>query len=360
LPESYSITRREGLLKEMTQSNFLFSRCRSCLFFLLVVLFASTAFGQSLKQVAKFDLPGPKGQRFDYLTIEEEDNFLLSAHLGPGILYVIDMRTNRVVQAIPGLPGITGLEFAPGTGKVYTSNWGEEKIGIVDLHSMSVPKRLPTEAKPNGSTYAAPFRKMYVANTVGKAVTVVNVDKDEIVKVLKFESETGMPQYDAVARKVYVNLRSTNEIAEIDALSDAVVGRYPVDGCQFNHGMAIDAEHHRAFLLCSGNRTFTVFALDTHKAIAHLPMPAGADVVKFDPGLGRIYVACSSGFISVFETKSADLYQKLEDFPVEKMVHSLAVDPTSHRVYAPEQQENGQPVARMVVYEAVTPDRSKP
>jgi len=328
--------------------------------FLLVSPFSSGAYGQTLRQVAKFDLPGPVGKRFDYLTVDDEDHFLLTAHLGPGIMYVIDMRSNKVVKAIPGLPGITGLEFVPETRKVYTSDWGEEKIGIVDLDSMSVLKRLPTEAKPNGSTYAFAFHKMYVANTLGKALTVVDTNKDEIVKVFKFESEVGMPQYDAVARKVYVNLRNTNAVAEIDPATDTVVGRYPVDGCQFNHGMALDSRHHRAFLLCTGNRTFTVFALDTHKAIAHLPMPAGADVVKFDPGLSRIYVACSSGFISVFEADGGEGYRKLEDFAVEKMVHSLAVDRVSHRVYAPEQEEQGKPVSRMVVYEAVTKDRSMP
>ena len=89
-------------------------------------------------------------------------------------------------------------------------------------------------------------------------------------------------------------------------------------------------------------------------------MPAGADVVKFDPGLGRIYVACSSGFISVFQAQDADHYRKLEDFAVEKMVHSLAVDSATHRVYAPEQQEHGQPVARMMVYEPVTAAPSNP
>ena len=89
-------------------------------------------------------------------------------------------------------------------------------------------------------------------------------------------------------------------------------------------------------------------------------MPAGADVVKFDPGLRRIYVACSSGFISVFQARDADYYQKLEDFPVEKLVHSLAVDLTTHRLYAPEQEEGGQPVARMAVYEAIASHRSKP
>jgi hypothetical protein len=35
------------------------------------------------------------------------------------------------------------------------------------------------------------------------------------------------------------------------------------------------------------------------------------------------------------------------------MVHSLAVDTATHRVYAPEQQEDGRPVARMIIYEPV-------
>jgi DNA-binding beta-propeller fold protein YncE len=306
----------------------------------------------SLKNISVIDLSGPKGQRFDYLTIDGEDRYLLSAHLGPGILYVVDMRTNKLVKAIPGLPGITGLEYVPGLHKVYTSNWGEEKIGVVDLRAMSVIKRLPTESKPNGIAYAEPFRKVYVVNTLGKAVSVIDVDKDEIVRVLRFDSETGTPGYDAIAKKIYVTLRSTNEVAEIDPLTDRVLGRYPVEGCRFDHGMAIDSEHHRAFLLCGQSHNLTVFSLDGHKAIAHFPIPAGADVVKFDAGNGRAYAACSSGSISIVQEDDPEHFRKIEDFPVQKNVHSLAVDPSTHRVYAPEQEEDGQPAARIVVYEA--------
>src|SRR5690349_20956557 len=273
------------------------------------------------------------GQRFDYLTMDDEDHYLLSAHLGPGILYVIDVRTNKVVKAIPGVPGITGLEYAPELHKVYTSDWGEDKIGVVDLHSMKVIKRLPTAAKPNGSVYAAPFRKVYVVNTLGKAVAVVDVDHDEIVKTLRFDSETGMPGYDSVARRVYVNLRNTNEVAEIDPSTDSIVGKYRVAGCRYNHGMAVDSERHRAFLLCGGSRTLTVFALDSHRVIANLPLAPGADVVKFDPGIRRAYAACSSGVIGVYQEDDADHFRKLEDFPVQKLVHSLAVDTATHRVY---------------------------
>jgi hypothetical protein len=82
--------------------------CRSLF---TVLAFVCCLQAQTLKQIATIDFPGPKGERFDYLTMDDEDHYLLSAHLGPGILYVIDVGTNKLVKAIPGVPGVTGLEL---------------------------------------------------------------------------------------------------------------------------------------------------------------------------------------------------------------------------------------------------------
>ena len=307
-----------------------------------------------LRQVAAFELPGSPGKRFDYLTVDEDDNYLLAAHLGAGLLHVIDLRTNAVVRTVPGVPGVEGVAYIPEGRKIYTANWGENKIGVVDLARMAVIKRVPTEAKPDGIAYAAPFHKTYVSNERAKAESVIDVRNDTIVAVLRFDSETGVPQYDPVARKVYVNLQDQNSLAVIDPVTDAVVGRHPVDGCRANHGMAIDAEHRRAFLSCEGNDVLTIFDLDAHRAIAHLPMAPGADVVMFDPGLGRIYVACSSGAISVFQMDDPAHFRKLDDVMVEPKIHSLAVDQRTHRVYAPAEQERGRPASKIFVFEAVT------
>src|SRR4051812_49268685 len=130
----------------------------------LAALLPERGASQSLRQVGVIDLPGPKGQRFDYLTVDPDDHYLLSAHLGPGLLYVIDLRTNKLVKTIPGVPGITGVEYVAGARKIYTSNWGEEKIGVIDLNQMKLVKRLPTAAKPNGSVFATGFGKVYVSN----------------------------------------------------------------------------------------------------------------------------------------------------------------------------------------------------
>lgn len=308
----------------------------------------------TLKKVTEFDLPGPPGKRFDYLTITPDDHYLLSAHLGAGRMYVIDLRTNKVVATVEDTPGAEGVEYVPELKKAYTSNAGDNTIGVVDLRQMKVIKKIPTEAKPDGSTYAPPFHKLYVSDERGKAEAVVDVRTDSIIKTLHFQSETGMPQYDPVAKKIYVNLQDQNIFAVIDPATDEVVERYPVGRCKGNHGMTLDPEHHRAFLACEGNNLMTVFDLDKHEPIAFLPMADGPDVIKFDPGLDRIYAACYSGAISVFHQDDPNHYRKIEDFKVQHAVHTLAVDLETHRVYTPEQEADGKAVARMAVYEAVT------
>src|SRR5258707_8459764 len=126
------------------------------------LMLTTLALAATLKSVSSFDLPGPAGKRFDYLTIDYDDHYLLSAHLAAGLLYVIDLRTNKVVKAIADVPGAEGVEFVTEMKKVYTSNAGDNTIGVIDLKKMKVIKKLPTEAKPDGSAYAAPFHKLYV------------------------------------------------------------------------------------------------------------------------------------------------------------------------------------------------------
>jgi len=92
---------------------------------LLVVSLAGTLVSAApaplLTKVASFDLPGPGGKRFDYLTMDPNDHYLLSAHLAAGQTYVIDIRTNKVVTTVTDTPGAEGVEYVPELKKFYTS-----------------------------------------------------------------------------------------------------------------------------------------------------------------------------------------------------------------------------------------------
>lgn len=67
----------------------------------------------TLKKLKEFDLPGPPGKRFDYLTIDTDDRYLISTHLVAGQTYVIDLRTNKVLATITDTPGAEGVEYVP-------------------------------------------------------------------------------------------------------------------------------------------------------------------------------------------------------------------------------------------------------
>jgi DNA-binding beta-propeller fold protein YncE len=340
----------------MRRSGFTIVLMAACILFFGLKRFHVTsgavAAGPTLKQVATIDLPGPPGKRFDYLTIDYDDGYLLSAHLGAGLLYIIDLKSNKVVKAIPDVPGVEGVEYVPELKKIYTSDWLEKKIGVIDLRQGKIIAKLPARQKPDGSVYAAPFHKLYVSDERADAEIVVDVQSDKIVNTLNFKSETGMPQYDPVAKLVYLNLQQLDTMTVIDPATDRIVTpAYDVHPCKGNHGMALDVEHRRAFLVCEDNNLMAVVDLEKHRVVTTLPIADGGDVIKYDPGLKRIYVACYSGAISVFHEDDADHFIKLEDFPVQPKVHSLAVEEHTHRVYVPEQEENGKPAARMIVYE---------
>jgi DNA-binding beta-propeller fold protein YncE len=320
---------------------------------------ASSSGGPLLKQVGTIELPGPKGKRFDYLTIDSSRNLLFSTHLGAGLLYAIDLRTNKLIKTFEDVPGIEGVEIASDVKKAYTSDWHENKIGVIDLDQMKIIKKIPTESKPDGIAYAPPFHKIYVSDERAHAEAVVDTNKDEIVTTLHFGSETGNPRYDPVSKRIYLNLQDKNVVAEIDPVTDKEIAEYPVGQCRGNHGMALDSEHRLAFLSCEENDLMTVFRLDTHEPIAYFPQAKGGDVIAYDPGLKRIYVACYEGAISVFQEDDPLHVRKLGDVPVQKKIHSLAIDLNTHRVYAPEQEHDGAPAARIVIFEAAPPSPGK-
>ena len=268
------------------------------------------------------------------------------------MLYVVDLQSNQVIKTISGLPGIEGVEIAPDVKKVYTSDWFENKIGVVDLGSFKLLKKIPTESKPDGVAYAAPFHKIYVSDERAKAEAVVDAAKDEVIKTLHFDSETGNVRYDPASRHILVNLQDKNAIAEIDPASDKQIAEYSLRECRGNHGMALDSEHRLAFLACEDNNLMAVFALNSHRVTVSLPMAEGGDVIAYDAGLRRIYVACFSGFISVYQVDDAQHVRKLGDVAVEKKVHSLAVDVSTHKVYVPEQEFAGSPAARIAIFDA--------
>lgn len=321
---------------------------------LLIVLTTCSykpAEAKSLKKIATIELPGPLGKPFDELTIDSQHHLLFCAHTGVSAVYLIDLETYKLTQTITGLAGVRSVVYLPEPGKLYASVSGEDTIDVIDASTFEVTKKIPTEASPSAMAFAAPQERLFVSDELARAVVVIDTESETPTRTLRFASRTGAVQYDPVVKKIYVNLPDTNQLAVIDPETSSVVASYPVGRCAGNSGMALDSDRQLAFLSCERNNLLTVFDLRTNQAVAYLPMAPGGAGVALDPKLGRVYVACASGAISVYEEKNAQKCRKVDNLSAAYAVHSLVVDEKTQRVYVPEQQEDGMPVSRLVVYQ---------
>lgn len=324
-----------------------------CTLVALQLLVASAAAAApALKKVAELDLPGPLGERFDYMRIDHAGKRLFVTHLGASQVYVVSLTDLKVAATIKGTPAVEDVAFVPELNRLYTTNWGENKIGVIDLATMQVVDRIPTAEKPDGIEYASKFGKLYVSNERARVESVIDVRTNQQIKAIPFRSQTGMPRFDPVANKVYVNLQDLNTIAVIDPQTDTVEAEIPVPGCRGNHGMALDPAGRRAFVACEGNNVLVVMDLETRQPVAQFDIGRGNDFIEFDVGLRRVYVP-AGGVMTVIQQDGPDRYRALEPFPIAIGVHTLAVDQQTHRVYVAQQQENNRPDAKLVVYEAM-------
>jgi len=73
-PELHCTMVRSNFRGTVMQTTFNSIRFAICALLLFCSAFATAIFGQTLRPVTKFDLPGPGGKRFEYLTIDDDDH----------------------------------------------------------------------------------------------------------------------------------------------------------------------------------------------------------------------------------------------------------------------------------------------
>jgi hypothetical protein len=113
-----------------------------------------------------------------------------------------------------------------------------------------------------------------------------------------------------------------------------VIRRVSLPGCDHDHGLNVDAPRRLAFVACDGNSKLLTLDLRTMKVTGTASIGGSPDVLAFDPGLRRLYVAAETGEVAVFQERGRTLKKLGEDLLAPE-AHVVAVDPTTHLVYFP-------------------------
>ncbi|MDA3922920.1 MAG: YncE family protein [Salinisphaera sp.] len=321
-------------------------------FFLIIILgcamasFVASAAPPILAKIRDVPLPGHT-TRFDYLNLDSANGLLYINHMDDGHVLVFDTHTDTVVANLPGFHLNTGLLAVPSRHRVYVSEAAANRLAVLDTRTRQVIARIPTGQFPDGIAYDPAERRIFVSDEHGGNVTVVDAANNRRIGTLDLGGETGNVRYDAVSGELYVTVQTRDELVAIDPAKNTITARHKLPGCDYPHGLLIAASVRQAFVACAGNARLLSVDLQTFTAKDAGSLGRDPDVLAFDPGLSRLYVASESGGVSVFKVQNGQL-KKLGDLSIAPSAHAITVDPRTHRVYLPLKDIDGRPVLRIM------------
>ena len=307
---------------------------------------AEARFGNEvLRVVADVPLTGP-AVRFDYQSLDPSTGVLYIAHMDAGQLVVFDVGKRAVIQTLDGFHGVHGVIAVPEEKRVYASVTGDHEVAAVDSETLRTVARVGTIRYPDGLAYAPGPRRVFVSDEHGDLDAVIDVRSNTLLKKIPLGGGAGNTVYDRGSGKILVAVHGKNELAVIDPVTLEITQQVALPGISDPHGIALDTENRLAFVAGEGNNQMAVLDLNTMQVNGKYAVGRDPDVLAFDPGTRRLYVAAESGQVKVFREDSRNLvFAGSIDI---SHAHTVAVDPRTHLVYFPLQNVEGKPVLRIM------------
>jgi DNA-binding beta-propeller fold protein YncE len=283
------------------------------------------------------DLPAhtaPGG--FDHAAIDERTRRLYVAHTANDAVDVIDGAGGAFLHSIGGLRGVAGVLVSEELDCVFTSNRGEDTVGIFHPGAEDIVAKVPVGVRPNGLALD-PGRKLLLAANVGDpavpgsfSLSVVDVITRSLRGALPVPGRTRWAIYDPNLDRFFVNIADPPRIVGVrgDDLG-RINATYEVPAAG-PHGLDLDAATGRLLCACDDGQ-FLALDAATGRLLGQVTLSGPPDVIFLVPGLARCYVAMGQpGAIDVIEVRAM---RRLESVPTEPGAHTTALDVRRHRLY---------------------------
>ncbi|MCA1843131.1 MAG: YncE family protein [Actinobacteria bacterium] len=298
--------------------------------------------GLPLHLIADVPMPGP-AVRFDYQDLDADHRRLYVAHLGANRVVAVDVDQLTVAGTVDGLASVHGVRVGPDLDRVFATATGTDQVVAIQASSLTATGRATTGRFPDGVAYDPVHKAVFVSNKDDGSETVVDASTLALRHTVRLAGEVGNVIWDPANQRMLVAARPPDQLLLLDPETGQVTGRVDLPGCSGAHGMAVDPAAHTAFVACERNARLAVVDLGSLHQRELQTVGDDPDVLAFDPGLSRLYVAAENGVVAVFEEKGSSVH-KLGQAKLADAAHTVAVDPTTHRVFFPLENVHGHPV----------------
>ena len=292
----------------------------------------------AMEHVGYIDLPPhATAGGFDHAAVHGSRGLLYVAHTANDAIDVIDCVGHTYLRSIPGLPRVAGALVSEADDLVFTSNRGENTVGIFSPSREKDPAKVGVGIGPNGLAYAAGQRLLLAANVGDPArpesftVSLVDVPSRSVVGTIPLPGRTRWAVFDAASGRFYVNIMDPPQIVAVDSADPTrLADAFPMPAAG-PHGLDLDPATRRLFCACDGKTLLVVDARSGGVLSSHA-IGGEPDVIFFNAALRHLYVTIGDpGVIEVFDTETM---RRLESVPTERGAHTIGFDATRDTVYA--------------------------
>src|SRR6266436_8965140 len=178
----------------------------------------------SLELLGHIELPGNlKPSGFDHAALHCASGRLYVAHTANDALDVIDCVHDHYLHSIPNLTGVAGALVSEERNLVFTSNRGENTVGIFAPDTEADLVKIAVGLHPNGLAYD-PGRDLLVVANVGDpgiphsvTASIVDVATHTVIASVPMPGRTRWAVFDPQQEVFFVNIADPAQIVVIDA-----------------------------------------------------------------------------------------------------------------------------------------------
>jgi DNA-binding beta-propeller fold protein YncE len=292
----------------------------------------------SLELLGHIELPvnlRPGG--FDHAAVHCASGRLYVAHTANNALDVVDCVHDRYLRSIENLTGVAGVLVSDERHLVFTSNRGENTVGIFPAANEAGIAKVSVGIRPNGLAYH-PGRDLLLAANVGDpeipdsfTLSMVNVKEQLMIASVRMPGRTRWTVFDPQAELFFVNIDDPAQIVVLTSDAPDRLARTISIPSSGPHGLDFDPEHRCLFCACDA-RQLVILKADSGEVLQQLELSGSPDVIFFNRVLRHLYVAVGDpGVVDVFDT---DLMERIETVPTARDAHTLGFDAERNKVYA--------------------------
>lgn len=302
---------------------------------------------EPLRLVQRIPLPGVKG-RIDHMALDVAGQRLFVAALGNNTLEVIDVKTSRRIQSVPGFSEPQGVAYLPGSNQIVVANGGDGAVTFLDGNSLKPVKVIRFSGDADNVRYDAAQKRVYVGYG-GGGLGVLD-EKGERIGDVPFGGHPESFQLDSLAGRIFVNIPTRQQIAVVDANKLAVTATWPVSVAGANYPMALDEAHHRLLVMSRRPPRLLAYDTETGKLVANLKTDDDCDDVFYSGEARRVYASFGQGTVMVYEQADADSYNLIAEIRTAGGARTSFFSPELGRLFvaAPHRLN---PTAEIYVYE---------